>query len=146
MYWRLTVIKRKFSRNNERWSTCVHEAAHAVVSLELGNPVYWVRINSSTNGTTMVRIPACSVVDSFISLSGSVAENLWGKRKARDISHDDWKDMRKRKLSEIGIALVYPRVVAFVKNRKKMVEIIAVSLYYYNRLSGKQVKQLLGDK
>ena len=129
-----------------RFSVCVHEACHAIVAHVFGFKVYKVTVRESKNwfsGRALMEVPVCPVLDSFVTLAGSAGEVLWQTRKSGEVSVDDWKEMRRRRISGIGMALVIPQLNKLLKKNKKVIYRVAKALNKKGTLLRKEFLELL---
>ena len=129
------------------WSTCIHEASHAIMAVFLRIRVgkVWAR-ESDAAGRCYFFINADKVQKVAILLAGSVGEQLWAKRRNLYITKDDFLDIRRLKISESGMMFLHPRVKEVIRAHKKDVFKLANVLRVSKLLSGEEVRKVLGLK
>ena len=126
------------------WSTCIHEASHAVMGAYLQIRIGRVWVSPKTGeGRCYFFLNADKIQRVAILLAGSIGEQLWSKRKRRHITKDDFEDIRRLKISESSMALLHPRVKEVIRAHRGAVMYLAKALSVSNLLSGEEVRKVL---
>ena len=125
----------------------MHESSHAVIGIFFHLRVDRMWVNPKTgSGRCFFDMPSDPVVFGCVLIAGSVGESIWCGRTNREITIDDYKDAKKKRISQAGMSALIPRVRGILRSHKKEVMVLAKALKKENHLGFTQVVKILGLK
>ena len=141
------VLLKRFKKiDRDVFSVCVHEASHALVAHIFGFKVHRLKVwegEEYIRGFTSMELPRCPILDAFVTLAGSAGESLWQKRTKGEVSQDDWQDMKRRRISGMGLALVLPQLNKLLRKNKKAIYRLAKGLKKTKNVARKEFLEII---
>lgn len=134
--------------NTKRWSTCVHEAGHAVVATAVGCNVTSVEVDGDRAGVTRTSDTPKPGAAVKVTLAGLGAEKLFDT----GLSTQELLDGAASDLMWVGAVVPAELMSTMVERTHKMlselrneVEHVACELYAHGCLSGDEVRAVMNE-
>ncbi len=140
-----TEVGRLKGREIILFETCVHEAGHAAMAVLLGVPVLDVYVGPGLEGWCQNEYVADPVVDGLITVSGVVAERLFGFSGLLT-SSTDAKILKKRWIGSAGKAILEKNARIVLGGYEDRVRALAETLFRKRRLQEKAVERAFWGK
>ena len=141
-------MKTKPEDRKPLYSLCIHEASHAIVGIYFSEAIRYLKVVHKPGywqGYCMLRKnPTCPVIDGCIDVAGSMGQWLYANRPYGQMERSDYTDMRRRRISEWGMNILFHKTRKILKKQKKRVILLANALKSKRYLNEKQIKKLLG--
>ena len=102
----------------------------------------WVNPNVAS-GRCFFFLNGDRVVHAAVLLAGSEAEQLWAGRKRREITKDDFNDLKRLKVSQRGVQFLHPRVKEVVRKNKGSIIKLAKVLFSEHKVSAERLREVL---
>jgi hypothetical protein len=111
------------------------------------NQIYIKEMKGYWRGFCAMEIPKCPVLDSYITLAGSLGQWLFAgedeMRKEHLVTTDDYKDLRKRKISEKGMSWLFYHTKKILRTQKKEILRLAERLVDKRKMGIKEIEKTI---
>lgn len=123
----------------------VHEAAHAVVTHQLGLKAMGLEKINDDEGFSDNEHPECPVTAATIILAGHEAEILWLGQDPKMFPAEDLKNLEQLGVSITGCNIVRDPIIKFLRSHKKLIWSVAHELDKRKKVSRRLFLKLVRE-